>query len=156
MHLSQEQYIRELLQKTTMLHSKPKPTPMASSSRLKQNSSEHFHDPSLYQSVVGALQYLLITRPKLSYSVNRACQFMHDLKLHHWQVVKRILHYLGGTITHAFLLRHNLMTFLIGFANADWVLTLITVNPLLAIVFTWDLILFHGHPTSRKRLLEVV
>jgi len=36
------------------------------------------------------------------------------------------------------------------------VLTLMTANPPLAIIFTWALILFHGHPTNRKRFPEVV
>ena len=120
MHLSQDQYIHELLQKTNMLHAKPQPTPMTSSSRLQQDSSASFNDPSLYRSVVGTLQYLLITRPELSYSVNRVCHFMHDPKLHHWQAVKRILRYLAGTITHGLLLRPNSTTSLIGFADADW------------------------------------
>ncbi|CAL9026180.1 unnamed protein product [Prunus brigantina] len=33
-------------------------------------------DPSLYRSVVGALQYLTFTRPDLSYAVNSVCQYM--------------------------------------------------------------------------------
>jgi len=33
-------------------------------------------DPLLYHSIVRALQYVTITRPDLSYSVNKVCQFM--------------------------------------------------------------------------------
>ena len=64
MHLSQSQY--NLLQCTNMLASKPYPTPMVSNTRLHQNSSEIFSDPTLYRSIVGTLQYLLVTRPELS------------------------------------------------------------------------------------------
>jgi len=61
MHLSQTQYIRELLHKTTMASSNPQPTPMISIIRLQKNSFAAFHDLTLYRSVVGALQYLLVT-----------------------------------------------------------------------------------------------
>ena len=83
MHLSQNQYIKDLLRRMNMLHAKSQPTHMTSSIRLQQDSSEPFHDPSMYRSVVGAKQYILITRLELSYSVNCVCHFMHDPKLHH-------------------------------------------------------------------------
>lgn len=35
-------------------------------------------DASLYRNIVGALQYATITRPEISYAVNRVCQFMHS------------------------------------------------------------------------------
>jgi len=65
MHLSQTQYIRELLSRIAMASSNPQPTPMVSTLRLQQNSSDAFHDLTLYKSVVGALQYLLVTCPEL-------------------------------------------------------------------------------------------
>ena len=120
MHLSQSQYIRELLQRTNMLASKPYPTPMVSTTRLRQNSSEIFSDPTLYRSVVGTLQYLLVTRPELSYSVNKVAQFMHSPQLHHWQSVKRILRYLAGTIDHGLLLHHQSSSFIKAFSDVDW------------------------------------
>jgi len=68
------------------------------STRLQQKSFEPFTDPTLYTLLVGALQYVLITRPKLSYSINCVCHFMHDPRLHHWQAFKCILRYLKGTL----------------------------------------------------------
>ena len=118
MHLSQAQYIKELLRRTNMLHAKSQPTPVTSS--LQQDSSEPFQDPSMYRSVVGALQYILITRPELSYSINRVCHFMHDPKLHHWQAVKRILRYLAGTSNFGLLLKRQSLSSIIGFSDADW------------------------------------
>ena len=105
MHLSHDQYIKDLLRRTNMLHAKSQPTPMTSSTRLQQDSAEPFQDPSMYRSVVGALQYILITRPELSYSVNRVCHFMHDPKLHHWQAMKCISRYLAGTTNYGLLLK---------------------------------------------------
>ena len=120
MHLSQSQYIRELLHKTTMVSSNPQPTPMISTVRLQHNSSMAFHDPTLYRSVVGTLQYLLVTRPELSYSVNKVAQFMHAPQNHHWQAVKRILRYLAGTVHHGLLLHRTSTSHVLAFADADW------------------------------------
>ncbi|MCI53881.1 retrovirus-related Pol polyprotein from transposon TNT 1-94, partial [Trifolium medium] len=54
----------------------------------------------MYRSIVGALQYATITRPDISFDVNKVCQFMsHPLETH-WVAVKRILRYLNGTIPH--------------------------------------------------------
>jgi hypothetical protein len=36
-----------------------------------------YEDVVAYHSVVGALQYLTLTCPDISFSVNRVCQFLH-------------------------------------------------------------------------------
>jgi len=103
-----------------MLAFKPYPTPMVSNTRLHQNSLKIFSDPTLYRSIVGTLQYLLVTRPELSYSVNKFAQFMHSPQLHHWQAVKRILRYLARTIDHGLLLHQQSSSFIKVFSDADW------------------------------------
>jgi hypothetical protein len=55
-------------------------------------------DATRYQSVVGGLQYLSLTRPDISFSVNRMCQYMSSPTTVHWVMVKRILRYLRDTI----------------------------------------------------------
>jgi len=100
--------------------SKPQPTPMLSISRLTKDATTAVEDPSLYRSVVGSLQYLLITRPELTYSVNRVCQFMHNPQHHHWKAVKRILCYLARTSTHGLQLLRSSQLSLNAFADVDW------------------------------------
>jgi histone deacetylase 1/2 len=46
-----------------------------------------------YRSIVGGLQYLAITRPDISYAVNRVCQYLHYSHDTQWTVVKSILRY---------------------------------------------------------------
>ena len=69
--LSQSKYILSLLQEAHMDKAKPTSNPC---SFFKFTDSTKFHDPTLYQSIVGALQYLTITRPDISFSINKACQ----------------------------------------------------------------------------------
>lgn len=94
--LSQRKYIRDLLEKTKMEDCRPISSPMVTGLRLIREGSTPFQDPTLYRSTVGALQYVTITRPELSFSVNKVCQFMAQPQESHWLAVKRILRYLKG------------------------------------------------------------
>ncbi|XP_029127967.1 uncharacterized protein LOC109802636 [Cajanus cajan] len=76
--LSQAKYIRDLLHRAKMTDSKSQPTPMVSGLKLQANGSAAVTDPTFYRSIVGGLQYITITRPELSFSINRVCQFMHN------------------------------------------------------------------------------
>ncbi|KAI5406066.1 hypothetical protein KIW84_052713 [Lathyrus oleraceus] len=81
--LTQSKYIRDLLQRTNMLEASSVTTPMATSYKLTKTGSGAVADPFLYRSVVGALQYPTLTRPDITYYVNKVCQFMaHPLEAH--------------------------------------------------------------------------
>ncbi|GKD21107.1 ribonuclease H-like domain-containing protein [Tanacetum coccineum] len=55
-------------------------------------------DPTLYRSLVGALQYLTFMRPDLSYAVQQVCLYMRDSREPHLLALKRILHYVRGCL----------------------------------------------------------
>uniref|UniRef100_A0A3Q7EGE5 Reverse transcriptase Ty1/copia-type domain-containing protein n=1 Tax=Solanum lycopersicum TaxID=4081 RepID=A0A3Q7EGE5_SOLLC len=54
----------------------PVSTPTSSSSKLSNTGGCPFHDQTLYRSTVGALQYLMFTRPNIA-SVNLMVYFFH-------------------------------------------------------------------------------
>lgn len=120
MILSQENYIWDLLHKTNMTNCKLVTSPMASNSKLFAFDSNSMEDPTLYRSTVGSLQYLLITRLDLAFSVNRVCQFMHYPHISHWQAVKWILCYLQHTVHYGLQLHHSSPSTLAAFSDADW------------------------------------
>jgi len=120
LHLSQSKYIRHLLHRIDMLHVKPQPTPMVSSLRLTVDGSTSVEDPTFFRSIVGALQYVTITRPELSFVVNRFCQYMHQPHQSHWKAVKRILRYLAGTSSHGLHLCSSLSYSIMGFSDSYW------------------------------------
>lgn len=104
------------------MHSaKPSPTPMTPSSNLSNNDSALFDNPHLYRSVIGALQYATITRPDLSFAVNKVSQFMHAPTENHWSAVKRILRYIRGTIDLGFFIHSSSSNTIHAYSNADWV-----------------------------------
>ncbi|KAL0800386.1 hypothetical protein Bca101_055561 [Brassica carinata] len=44
--------------------------------------------------MVGKLGYLTITRPNVCFAMNQVSQHMQDPKVHHWNMVERIMKYL--------------------------------------------------------------
>lgn len=48
----------------------------------------YFSDPTLFRFVVGALQYATLTRPEVSFIVNKVCEFLGKPLESHWVVVK--------------------------------------------------------------------
>ncbi|XP_068480957.1 uncharacterized mitochondrial protein AtMg00810-like [Phaseolus vulgaris] len=110
----------DLLRRTNMHAAKPLPTPMQTNLRLQKDASFAMHDPSMFHSVVGVLQYVLITHPELSYAVNKVCQFMHSPQDHHWKVDKWILRYVAGTHTHGLILQPNPSPTICAFSDANW------------------------------------
>ncbi|KAM6543699.1 hypothetical protein CsatB_008146 [Cannabis sativa] len=118
--LTQSKYAKDLLHRADMQDANPIATPMISGQKLSAHGSEHFADPQMYRSIVGALQYLTITRPELSYSVNKVCQFMQKPLQSHWLAVKRILRYVAGTLQHGLHLTKSSSLELTAYCDADW------------------------------------
>ena len=119
LHLSQGSYIKELLGKVQMLDSKPFPTPMLTNLKLSKSDGDPFSDGKLYRSTVGALQYATITRPEISFSVNKVSQFMASPLDTQWKVVKRILRYLAGTMDYGLHMQKSEFK-LVTFSDSDW------------------------------------
>ncbi|GKD64746.1 retrovirus-related pol polyprotein from transposon TNT 1-94 [Tanacetum coccineum] len=72
------------------------------------------------RSIVGSLQYLAITRPDVSFAVNKLSQFMHAPTQLHLQALKRVLRYLKGTIHHGLFLNRKSAITLTAFSNSNW------------------------------------
>ncbi|GAA0170187.1 hypothetical protein LIER_24499 [Lithospermum erythrorhizon] len=83
----------------------PSSPPTVNASPLPFPPSSILLNPSEYQQLVGALQYLCITRPNITYAVNLASQYMHSPTTVHMIAAKHILHYLSTTKSHGLLLR---------------------------------------------------
>lgn len=74
--LKQSKYALDWLAKTRMNGANAVTSPLSIGIRLYGGDSELFEDLTLYRSTIGSLQYLTITRPNLSFSVNKLSQFL--------------------------------------------------------------------------------
>jgi histone deacetylase 1/2 len=73
-----------------------------------------------YHSLVGGLQYLTLTRPDISFAVNKVCQFLSQPTTVHYEAVKRILRYIKGTAFTGVFIQKTASTVLNVYTNADW------------------------------------
>jgi hypothetical protein len=74
--------------------------PVDTSPKLSASICPPMADPTEYRSLTGALQYLTVTRPDIAYAVQQVCLHMHDPREQHLTAIKRILHYVKGTLSH--------------------------------------------------------
>lgn len=118
--LSQHQYIRNLLSKTNMTGAKDVSTPLSTSTPLKLADGTAAFDSTEFRRVLGSLQYLSLTRPDISFAVNKLSQFMHKPTHSHWTAVKRLLRYLKHTIFHGIHIKKNTPWTLNTYSDADW------------------------------------
>jgi len=74
-YLSQTKCVSDLLHRTAIFDTKLVKTPGVVGQNLSKFDGEPLEDASHYRGIVGALQYLTITRPGIAFTVNKACQF---------------------------------------------------------------------------------
>ncbi|KAM3215020.1 hypothetical protein ACQJBY_067149 [Aegilops geniculata] len=122
MTLTQKKYALDLLHRVNMENCKSTSTPLATSESLSRHSGAllSIDDSFRYRSIVGALQYLTLTRPDISFAVNKVCQFLSQPTQVHWEAVKRILRYIKGTLDMGLRIRKSRFTGVSIFTDADW------------------------------------
>ncbi|VFQ98752.1 unnamed protein product [Cuscuta campestris] len=118
--LHQTQFAHEILERADMLHCKPISTPVDTKAKLSATSGTPLPDPTIYRSIVGALQYLTFTRPDLTYVVQQLCLHLHAPRSSHRTAMKRVLRYIHGTATHGITLHRTGTDSLQAYSDADW------------------------------------
>ena len=120
--LTQEKYTADILRRVGLEKCKPVSTPISSSQKLSVESGEPLgsKDATNYRSVVGALRYLTLTRPDISYAVNKVCQYLHAPSTTHWTAVKRILRYLKFSEGLGLQITKSSSMLVTAYSDADW------------------------------------
>ncbi|GJZ06353.1 ribonuclease H-like domain-containing protein [Tanacetum coccineum] len=88
-------YATKILERVNMASCNPSRTPIDTESKLGADGAI-VSNLTLYRSLVGSLQYLIFTRPDISYAVQQVCLYMHDHQDPHFLALKRIFRYVRG------------------------------------------------------------
>jgi histone deacetylase 1/2 len=120
--LSQSKYARDILARVGMSSCKPSTTPLSATEKLSKIDGQALgpEDSTKYRSIVGALQYLTLTRPDLAFAVNKVCQFLHMPTTVHRSAVKRILRYVKLTVDMGISIQKSGPRLISAFTDADW------------------------------------
>lgn len=83
-----------------MLECKGCDTPIVTGSKLQKEVKgylkQYIEDTGDYMSLVGGLQYLVLTRPEITFTVHKLSQYVAAPTLQHVMAYERILRYLKG------------------------------------------------------------
>lgn len=123
--LSQEKYVERVLERFYMKNAKPVWTPLGSHFKLskmtcpsKEEDKERMAKVP-YSSMVGSLMYAMVcTRPYIAHAVGVVSRFLVNPGKDHWEAVKWIFRYLGGT-SNMCLTFGGSKPILEGFTDAD-------------------------------------
>ncbi|KAG6421188.1 hypothetical protein SASPL_117738 [Salvia splendens] len=113
-------YALDLVSDVGLLGCKPASTPMDSIKQLQVDAGPPLEDPTIYRRLVGRLAYLCITRPDITFVVNKLSQFLSKPCSDHLVAAERVLKYLKGTVGHGLFYSAQADLSLSIFSDADW------------------------------------
>ncbi|XP_020692385.1 uncharacterized protein LOC110106744 [Dendrobium catenatum] len=109
-HLHQAKYARTILLQAGMQNCKPVITPSSPKKLSLSKDSGEFSNMVLYRQLAGSLQYLTLTSPDIAFSVQQICLHMHRPLNSHFDLLKRLLRYIQGTLHHGLTLYRDSLT----------------------------------------------
>src|ERR1044072_7681243 len=123
--LSQEHYVKRVLQRFQMEKAKAVSTPLVTDFKLSVNQSPSNEAEKSdmqrvpYASDVGSLMYAMVcTRPDIAHAVGTVSRFLSNPGREHWNAVKWILRYLCGTASLRLCFRGDMPT-LVRYTDSD-------------------------------------
>ncbi|PKU85215.1 putative mitochondrial protein [Dendrobium catenatum] len=101
-----------------MTNCNPVSTPSYLKSSIKGLTAS-YSNPTFYRQLAGCLQYLTLTRPDITYTVNKVCQHMQNPTILHFEALKCLLRYIQGTL-HIGLPLFRDKSVLQSYSDSDW------------------------------------
>ena len=116
--ISQSGYIARVLERFGLSDSKPAVTPIESSVNFVVDSKDVITCP--YREAIGCLNFASqVTRPDITYAVNKLARFSASPKAVHWNAVKRVMRYLKATINCSITYGGS-EEGVVGHCDSDW------------------------------------
>lgn len=118
--LCQQKYAEDLLVVAGMSECSPMPTPLPLQLDRVPGQDVPFFNPTYFHNLTGKLQYLTMTRPGLKFAVNDVCQKMHLPTNSDYNLLKRILWYVKGTLEFEISFSKHTYFTLAAYSDSDW------------------------------------
>mmetsp|Transcript_5245 Transcript_5245/g.11625 ORF Transcript_5245/g.11625 Transcript_5245/m.11625 type:complete len:384 (-) Transcript_5245:1460-2611(-) len=126
--VKQKQYAEEILKYFRMQDSKPKSTPITPGTLLPTiTAADHNtqivatnNDKDPYLIGLGKLNYMLMTKPEISYAIHALARHNKHHDERHWTVMKQVVRYLQGVKDEGLTYRGGTENRLIGYTDASF------------------------------------
>lgn len=126
LRLSQEKYIKDLVERFYLNDAKSTATPLDANMKISRDLGPHNDEERLemekkpYRELVGGLIYLAnATRPDIAFAAHALSRFCSDPGVSHWTLAKRVLRYLKYTSHYGITYTKN-KDKLQAFTDSDW------------------------------------
>ena len=142
--LSQQGYLKKVVERFRMHQSKPVSTPLGHHTKLSitqaPNTEEERRkmDTIPYASGVGSIMYgMVCSRPNLAHAVSIVSRFMADPCQAHWEALKWVLRYVNGSLESDMKYKKAAQgDAIMGYVDADYAGNVDTRKSLSGYVFT--------------------
>lgn len=98
-------------------------TPMSIGTKLQKvvqgELGYYLENPLHYRSIVGGIQYLILTKPEIAFDVNKLSQYVSAPTLQYLMACKRVLRYLKATQDYGLKFIRERSMKLTGFTDTD-------------------------------------
>lgn len=119
-YICQRKYAMEVLKRFGMEDSNSVCNPIVPGHKLNKDEGGVKVDETQFKQIVGSLMYITATRPDLMFVVSLIARFMSSPTDIHYQVAKRVLRYVKGTINYGILYKRGGAEELVGFTDSDY------------------------------------
>nr|GEV19788.1 hypothetical protein [Tanacetum cinerariifolium] len=118
--INQSKYVLDILNKYGMESCDPVGTPMEIKDKLDLDQNGTLVDATKYRSMIGALMYLMSSRPDIVHATCLCARYQANPTEKHLKEVKRIFRYLRGTVNMGLWYMKDSGFELTGFSDADY------------------------------------
>lgn len=116
--LNPQKHTNDFITLARLSDAKPVTTPLELTVKYSRDDGEPITNRSLYQTLLGSLNYLTMTRPDIAH-VHIVSKFMHDPRHLNMLVVYCIIHYLYGSPTRNLCFPTGSPMKLVAYVDAD-------------------------------------
>ncbi|KAI5427685.1 hypothetical protein KIW84_032917 [Lathyrus oleraceus] len=119
-YMCQRKFTRDILDRFGMKNNNGVNNPIVPGVKLSKKGGGAEVDITLYKHMIGSLMYLTVTRPDLMFAVCLTSRYMSAPTEAHFQVVKRILRYIKGTMEFGILYRRGGDEKVLSYTDSDY------------------------------------